>query len=144
MKVTTTKTLVTLLSAVSFVTGLCASQMVMAEDHHKACTEHVQNKIAWDYDGRNTWEPANIERLCKGTTAPKAPGECFNKVMQGQVKWGSDAKWEWQNAVSLCAGANNADERITCFQKRVKEGEPWNNAILQCQTSGSLNNKVPM
>lgn len=29
----------------------------------------------------------NINDLCQGSTKPTQPGECFNKVMNGHVKW---------------------------------------------------------
>ncbi len=113
-------------------------QSAFADEHQAACEQYVQDKISWDYDGRNHWDPANIKTLCQGTTSPKEPGECFSKVMAGKVNWGSDDKWEWQNAVSLCAGTNNSDERVKCFQDRIGAGTKWNEAILQCQTSGKI------
>lgn len=113
-------------------------QVAAADEHEAACEQYVQDKISWDYDGRKYWDPANIKTLCQGTTSPKEPGECFNKVMTGKVNWGSDDKWKWQNAVSLCAGTNNSDERVKCFQDRVSAGTKWNEAILQCQTSGKV------
>jgi len=138
------KTLIKALALTGMVFGLSLSQTVLADEHEAACAEHIQSKIAWDYDGRKQWDAANIERLCKGTKAPKEPGECFNKVLHGGINWGSDNKWEWQNAINLCAGSNNSDEKISCFQKRVAAGETWPTATLQCQSGGSFDNKVPM
>ena len=144
MKLVTSKSLVRTLAAVSFVVSLYASPNAIASEHETECMNHVQNKISWNYDGRKQWETTNVEKLCKGTTNPKEPGECFNKVMQGQVKWGSDDKWEWKNAVSLCSGADNSDERISCFKARIDAGDNWNTAILDCQISGKVGLKNKM
>jgi hypothetical protein len=140
----TSKFLVKILSTLTFIFGLYFSQSVMATENETACKEHIQNKIAWNYDGQKQWESENIERLCRGTDTPNEPGECFNKAMQNHVEWGGSDKWEWQNAVSLCAGTGNAARRISCFKKRIVAGETWDAAIFQCQSNGNLNNKVPM
>ncbi|MDP3904445.1 MAG: hypothetical protein Q8Q40_10775 [Methylococcaceae bacterium] len=138
MRTIHSKKLVKNLSLLGLFLVVPLSQNVLADEHEVACSKHVQDKISWNYDGQNHWDSANIETLCKGTSAPKEPGECFHKVMTGNVKWGSDDKWEWKNAVSLCAGTSNADERISCFKQRMTDGVEWNAAILQCQSSGKI------
>lgn len=124
--------------------GFNFSQQAVASEHETACSQHIQDKIAWDDEGRTKWETANIEQLCKGTTVPKEPGECFHKVMTGHVKWGSSDKWEWKNAINLCAGTSNSEETITCFKNRVTAGETWDAAVFQCQSNKNHGNKVPM
>jgi hypothetical protein len=107
-----------------------------------ACKDHIQGKIPWEvnspYDSSSKWEDAKLETLCKGTKNPKEPGECFQKVMTGHVKWGDSDKWEAKNAIDLCAGADNSEERISCFKGRISAGEKWDAAILQCQSSGKI------
>lgn len=138
MATMTTKRIFKTISIFSFLFGISLSMNVAADEHEAACSKHIQDKISWDYDGRNHWDQTNIDTLCKGTSSPKEPGECFNKVMTGKVKWGNDDKWKWKNAVSLCSGTNNADERVGCFEKRMADGVEWNAAILQCQSSGKV------
>ncbi len=134
--------------ALAFIFGLYFSQNVIATEQETMCKTYINGNIAWDndssYNSAAKWDKANIESLCKGTKNPKAPGDCFHKVMTGHVKWGSSDKWKWQNAIKLCAGTDNAEERVACFQGRIKAGEKWDAAIFQCQSnSASLNNKVP-
>ena len=112
---------------------------VMANEHEPECSKHIQDKIAWDSNGHTQWEQANINKLCQGTTKPKEPGECFNKVMNGHVKWGDGDKWKWENAIRLCAGTSNSEQTITCFQNRVHADTSWEEAILQCQLKASSN-----
>jgi hypothetical protein len=134
------------LSVLSLVLSINISQNASANEHESACKDYVQNKIAWDpnsaYETAQKWEQVNLENLCKGTNTPKAPGECFHKVMTGHVKWGTSDKWEWKNAITLCAGTDNADERISCFNGRVNAGEKWDTAIFQCQSNRNHNNKI--
>ena len=115
-----------------------AIQNVMASEHELTCQKHIDQKIAWDDNAHTKWEAANLEKLCQGTQNPHEPGECFNQVMHGHVKWGSDDKWVWQNAIRLCSGTNSAADTISCFEKRVEQGVKWEEAILQCQMSGKI------
>lgn len=110
---------------------------VMANEHELDCAKNIQGKIAWDNNGNTKWEENNVTKLCKGTSKPKEPGECFNKVMNGHTKWGEGDKWEWENALRLCSGTNDSDESISCFQKQIHAGTTWNEAILQCQVKGT-------
>ena len=112
---------------------------VMANEHESDCAKHIQDKIAWDSNGHTQWEQTNINKLCQGTTKPKEPGECFNKVMNGHVKWGDGDKWKWENAISLCAGTSDSEQTITCFQNRVHANTSWEEAILQCQLKAPSN-----
>ena len=110
---------------------------VMANEHESECAKHIQNKIAWDSNGHAQWEQTNINKLCQGTVKPKEPGECFNRVMSGHIKWGSGDQWKWENAINLCAGTSDSEHTITCFQNRVNANTSWEEAILQCQLKGS-------
>jgi len=98
----------------------------------KTCFDLVQGKIAWDYKGTRQWSPANVQRLCKGTTNPSQPPACFNRVMHGGVNWGGGTQWNWQNAINLCEGTNNASQTIACFQNRINAKQSWQSAISGC------------
>jgi hypothetical protein len=129
----------TILKSLTILGFLAASYTspVMANEHESDCSKHIQDKIAWDSNGHTQWEQININKLCQGTTKPKEPGECFNKVMNGHVKWGDGDKWKWENAIRLCAGTSDSEQTITCFQNRVHADTAWEEAILQCQLKGS-------
>ena len=112
-----------------------------AKDHSKtesACFDYVQDKIKWDYNHRSRWEPHNIKQLCRGTENIKEPGNCFHEVMHGGqydndgINWGGGTRWDWQNALALCSGANSADKRIGCFKGHIKEGHQWQESIAAC------------
>ena len=63
-----------------------------------------------------TQSQANLESLCKGTKTPEVPGECFHKVIIDHIKLDASDNWEWKNAITLCAGTNNADEKVRRFK----------------------------
>ncbi len=99
------------------------------------CKDLLQNKIAWDYEGRKEWSVVNLERLCKGTTDGSQPPNCFDRVMHGGISWGDSTECQWQNAIDLCEGTGNAAPTITCFQNRIRKGNGWQEALSACQTS---------
>ena len=113
-----------------------------ANQKDSACTQHIQDKVAWDNKGHTQWEQGNLTKLCQGTTNPKEPGECFNKLMNGHIKWGDGDVWQWENAISLCAGTNDSDKTIKCFQKQIHEGTAWDKAILQCQSKDAATDNI--
>ncbi len=133
-----------ILSMSALVVGLSVCQVSLANEHVSECKNHIQNKIAWNDDGKTQWEEKNLAALCKDTTNPKEPGECFNKIMHGKVNWGGGDKWEWKNALSLCSGSNDSDATVACFKKRIEAKENWNTAILECQLGTKHSNKIPM
>ena len=103
-----------------------------AANPERVCHEQVQNRIAWDYTGKRTWDLANIRRLCRGTSSPRQPPRCFQKVMHGGVNWGGGTRWKWQNALDLCEGTNNADMTLRCFERHINRGTAWREAIRVC------------
>lgn len=58
------------------------------------CSNMVQGKIAWNQAGDTSWNPANIQRLCKGTTNPSNTIACF----QAQIKQHND----WDRGIKAC------------------------------------------
>ncbi len=97
------------------------------------CMDRVQGRVAWDYEGRKTWSRDNLNRLCRGATKPLEPGRCFRRVMHGGISWGGSTRWQWENALDLCQGTANAERTISCFQTKIREGEPWRDAIRACK-----------
>lgn len=55
----------------------------------KRCFDLVQGQIAWDYTGNRTWDPNNIQNLCRGTSDASQPPQCFQRVMHGGISSGS-------------------------------------------------------
>jgi hypothetical protein len=98
------------------------------------CKKAVQGKIAWDYKGSKRWASGNITNLCAGAESSTEPAKCFNKVMHGNISWGSGNKWQWKNAINLCKGTVSANSTIGCFQKAIKTGESWQTAINRCSS----------
>ncbi len=128
------------LSITVFAT-LFISPVASASDHETQCFNEVQGKIPWS-DEKINWDPENVKQLCKGTTKPSEPGQCFLSVKSGQVEWGKGNKvWEWKNIINLCAGTNNAKERVSCFTKGVNAGGDWRDVILSCQRSDNSQSK---
>lgn len=96
------------------------------------CAGQVQGRVAWDYSGSTTWDPANVQRLCRGAENSIQPAECFNRVMHGGVNYGGGTQWVWTNAIDLCEGSLNANATIGCFTGMVGNGVGWAQAIATC------------
>ncbi len=119
-------------------------QTAFSTEHETGCKQHIQGKIAWDptsnYESASKWDDKNLDYLCQGTKAPKAPGDCFHAVMTGHVSHGDSDKWEYKNAIELCSGTSNADETVSCFKGKIADKINWNTAISQCQAKKKLEN----
>jgi thiol-activated cytolysin len=96
------------------------------------CSDALQGKIAWDYEGRTQWSAANIRALCKGVEESTEPARCFQQVMHGGVDWGGGTRWSWRNALNLCESTPDADRTIQCFESAIRNGQGWQSAIANC------------
>ena len=97
-----------------------------------ACSDAVQGKIAWDYNGSTEWGGENLQRLCNGAESSIEPANCFEQVMHGGVDWGGGTQWGWSNALDLCESTLDADGTIQCFESAIESGDDWEQAILDC------------
>jgi hypothetical protein len=113
--------------------GVASTGSPLRSSGTDACKEAVQGKIAWDYGGTKKWNPANVERLCRGAEGSVQPARCFRRVMHGGVDWGGGTRWQWKNALDLCRGTRDADATIACFEKRIRKGTGWREAIDACR-----------
>jgi hypothetical protein len=102
----------------------------------RACKVAVEGRIPWNSAGDTRWAPANVERLCRGGTGEE-PARCFERLIRGQVSWGGGSNWEWENAVSLCHGSQDARATIACFEGQMKARIAWKTAITNCAVNGS-------
>lgn len=98
------------------------------------CYNAVQGKIAWDYSGHKIWSDANVQSLCKGKETSIQPARCFEKVMHGNVSRGNNTKWQWNEAINLCQGSNNADVTTSCFSQTIALRRQVQDAIIACKT----------
>ncbi len=103
-----------------------------------ACRDALQGRIAWDYDGSTLWAATNLERMCGGAPRSTEPARCFQTAMhggigEGGISWGGGNRWQWQNAVELCAGVTDADATISCFRQQIANGADWQAAIRACR-----------
>jgi hypothetical protein len=101
-------------------------------DQMAVCGGAVQGRVPWTSAGDTRWAPQNVERLCRGGVMDQ-PARCFERLIRGQVSWGGGTKWEWENAVDLCHGSQDAGSTIACFQQRISSGQPWKAAIGACR-----------
>lgn len=97
------------------------------------CFDAVQGQIAWNYDGATSWEPANVNNLCRGAESSVEPARCFEQVMFGGIDYGGGTQWAWNDAVNLCSGTTNAESTIQCFVSAVEAGNGMQDAITSCQ-----------
>lgn len=110
--------------------------VIAAANQEEACFNYVQGKIAWDNAGKNkTWSPANVQRLCKGTTSQYSPGNCFQYVLFSGSSWGKRPTDQvgWQQAIDLCEGISNNQETTSCFKNAIGSGKSLDAAIKLCE-----------
>ena len=101
----------------------------------QACFDEVQGKIAWDNAGRaKRWSPRNVDRLCRGTRSPKAPGQCFNFMLFRGQDWGRkpDDPMDWTYAIDLCEGTSNANTTTRCFIQAMNRRRDVAAAVASC------------
>jgi hypothetical protein len=123
---------------ITCLSALLITPVAMAGDteHETQCFNEIQGKIPWNEDKNMNWKPENVKQLCKGTSKPTQPGECFLAVNSGEVKWGKGSKageWEWKNVINLCSGTDDAKKTVDCFNGATSKGQDWRDAILFCQ-----------
>ncbi len=98
-----------------------------------ACRTSIQDRIAWDYQGRKRWASENLDRICENATDSEQPGVCFSRVMHGKVDHGGGTRWKWPHALKLCAGTHDAQATVFCFTRAISRQRPWREAIEQCR-----------
>ena len=98
------------------------------------CFNRVQNKIAWNYSNNKNWSPANVKKLCRGTTVGSAPPACFYDAMFRGNLWGKKNKhtMNWILASGLCAGTNNSAASINCLKGKVAANQSLQKAVSAC------------
>lgn len=119
------------LLAVSFLVGL----FWVTPSSASVCSEAIQGRIAWDYNGTNTWGAGNIARLCGDAEDSPEPAHCFDSVLHGRLpktKSTTSSEWRWQDAVNLCKGTQNSVDTVACFREAVADGLPYGDGIKQC------------
>lgn len=101
------------------------------------CKQFVQDNIAWDEAGNHKhWQDVNLNRLCRGTTAPYAPGGCFRYFMTSGESWGrrpTDTV-NWSIGVDLCAGTSANRLVQQCLRDNVARGQTLSQVIERCRT----------
>ncbi len=101
-------------------------------EEENACASYIQGTIAWDDEGSTRWDASWLRRMCEGTTRPAQPGLCFDGVFNVPLEAGREIQEDWKDAVALCAGTSNAQERISCYQRKVADGLHFRDAIEAC------------
>jgi len=99
------------------------------------CANYVQGRIAWNDAGDTQWDRSWLIRLCRGTTRPAQPGLCFSGIREIPLERGAAIQADWKDAVALCSGAQDAQERISCYRGAVADGLHFRDAIEQCARS---------
>lgn len=116
--------------------SVCGSGLKLAaanELQGKICQASIQDQIEWDYEGRNRWAIANLEKICKNAMYSLQPGTCFHRVMHGSISHGGGTRWHWSPALKLCAGTQDSGATIACFSKAISQQIPWRQAIELCR-----------
>jgi hypothetical protein len=111
---------------------LARSSAPIESSEQISCAAFIEGNIAWSASAGATWNSDYLKKLCGETSAPTQPGLCFNRVMRGGLDWGGGTTWQWANAIDLCAGTNDAEERIQCFRVQLTERGDWRAAINTC------------
>jgi hypothetical protein len=105
-----------------------------AEPHSSSvCALAVQGKVPFGHKGSNAWDAKSLARLCRNAETSAEPAKCFDRLMRGQINWGSGTIWMTSNALALCAGTRRANGTLDCFNKTVAAGQTWRSAIERCR-----------
>jgi len=102
------------------------------------CASYVQGRIAWNDDGNTDWDTSWLNRLCEGTTRPAQPGLCFSGIREIPLDQGAAIQADWKDAVALCTGTNDAQDRISCYRGAVADGMHFRDAIEDCTNSREI------
>lgn len=102
-------------------------------DRSERCKRFVQGNIPWSDRGYRDWQPDALDELCGQTRQPQAPGMCFFRAVSGVIGEERKGLSKWAYAVDLCAGANNADARLSCYERQREAGETSRAAIKACK-----------
>lgn len=98
------------------------SPTVSAEDEcFKFTQQHNQNL-----------SPIQVRSLCKGISNPHEPSKCVQRVRRlslGVIV----QRLTLPQAVSLCAGTNNADNTVSCYQAQIAKKVTTTQAITACR-----------
>jgi hypothetical protein len=102
------------------------------QSRNDVCGRALQGQVAWDYKGTRKWNSNNIARLC-ARAVDIEPASCFARVMHGGINWGGGVQWQWENALSLCAGSVSARSTIACFEGQLSITGSWRQSIDNCR-----------
>jgi len=123
-------TAVLLAAAIYFAVPLLLPPELTADE--QACADQIQGQIAWNDDGNTRWDQRWLKSLCQGVTKPTQPGLCFSTIRKIPLQRGAAIQADWKDAVALCTGADNAQERIFCYRKKTEDGAYFRDAIETC------------
>lgn len=101
----------------------------------RACADYIQGRIAWNDDGNTRWTESSLKDLCQGTERPVQPGLCFSNIRNIPLERGTEVQQDWKNAVALCTGTNDAQDRISCYREETANNRHFRDAIETCATS---------
>jgi hypothetical protein len=134
----TKKTALGAVPLIALATALFVLAVVPSEAAQAVCAASVQGRIAWAGAKNTSWTAANLAALCKDAETSTEPGKCFKRVMSGTVNFGGGTNWNPSNALKLCAGALDANARVSCFEGKIAQGIAWATAIDQCKGTVDL------
>lgn len=78
--------------------------------------------------------PNQVRSLCRGISNPQEPSKCVERVVPRRgIPVPGRPRLTLPQAVSLCAGTNDADKTVSCFQARIAKKVPTAQAITACR-----------
>lgn len=123
-------------SRASHFSFICKPEKALSEASElqgQICMASIQNKVAWDYEGRKRWLRQNLEKICKNAIHSLQPGICFDRIMHSNISHGGGTRWKWPQALKLCASTQNANSTIACFTEAIEQKTSWPEAIEACR-----------
>ena len=80
-----------------------------ARTNEEKCFDKIQGKVAWNRSGSTSWNPKNVQRVCRGTTNPTQRVACFKR--------GMNRHGDWQRAANRCNGTTPVPHARTPEEK---------------------------
>lgn len=75
----------------------------------------------------------------------QSPEQICHDMVQGNVAWSQngDRHWQENNVRNLCAGTNDPDQTVSCFQQGIATHDNWSKAINDCAGNRPIASNQP-
>ena len=77
--------------------------------------------------------PRRTRKVRGHPAASSEADRCVQRLMRGELSYGTGRPWYKNNALALCRGSSSAGRTLACFSTRLASTRDWRDAIADCQ-----------